>query len=72
MIIIISGPLGIGKTEVSWKLVGFFERGVMIDGDYIGAVHPFEIYDPERIEYLYQTIRYLIAFHSSEAAIGTL
>lgn len=63
MIVIINGPLGVGKTEVSWKLVGFFERGVMIDGDYIGAVHPFEIYDSARIEYLYQTIRNLVGFH---------
>ena len=63
MIIIINGPLGIGKTEVSWKLVEYFDRGAMLDGDYIGAVHPFEIYDDERIEYLYQTMRHLVAFH---------
>jgi GrpB-like predicted nucleotidyltransferase (UPF0157 family) len=35
----------------------------MLDGDYIGAVHPFEIYDDERIDYLYRTIRHLVAFH---------
>lgn len=63
MIVIVNGPLGIGKTEVSWKLVEYFERGVMLDGDYIGAVRPFEIYDDERIEYLYQTLRHLAAFH---------
>lgn len=62
-IIIINGPLGVGKTEVSWRLVEYFDRGVMLDGDYIGAVHPFEIYDDERIEYLYQTMRHLVAFH---------
>lgn len=63
MIIIINGPLGIGKTEVSWKLVERFERAVMLDGDYIGAVRPFEIYDDGRIEYLYQTLRHLAAWH---------
>ncbi|MBN2548910.1 MAG: AAA family ATPase [Anaerolineales bacterium] len=63
MIIIINGPLGIGKTQVSEKLVEFFDRAVMLDGDYIGAVHPFEIYDDERIEYLYQTLRHLTAYH---------
>ena len=51
MIILINGPLGIGKTEVSWKLAEHFEHAVMLDGDYIGAVVPFEIYDSERIEY---------------------
>jgi GrpB-like predicted nucleotidyltransferase (UPF0157 family)/predicted kinase len=61
--IIINGPCGVGKTEVSWDLVARFDKGVMLDGDFIGAVHPFEIYDDERIEYLYQTLRHLVAFH---------
>ena len=63
MIVIINGPLGVGKTAVSWELVGFFECAVMLDGDYIGAVHPFEIYDEARIEYLYQTLYHLVAYH---------
>ena len=63
MIIIINGPLGIGKTEVSWKLAEYFERGVMLDGDYLGAVHPFEIYDQGRTEYLYRTLQHVVAFH---------
>ena len=63
MIVIINGPLGIGKTETSWKLLEMFEQGVMLDGDFVGAVHPFEIYDQERIDYLYQTLHHLVAFH---------
>ncbi len=63
MIVIINGPLGVGKTEVSWKLLGMFPRAVMLDGDYVGAVHPFEIYDEERVAYLYRTLHHLIAFH---------
>ncbi len=63
MIILINGPLGIGKTDLSWALLEFFERGVMLDGDFIGAVHPFEIYDPGRIEYLYQTLLLLVSHH---------
>lgn len=63
MIVIINGPLGVGKTEVSWKLLGMFGRAVMLDGDYIGAVHPFEIYDEGRVAYLYRTLHHLVAFH---------
>jgi GrpB-like predicted nucleotidyltransferase (UPF0157 family)/predicted kinase len=63
MIVIINGPCGIGKTSVAWKLTGRFERAVMLDGDYIGAVHPFEIYDDTRVAYLYQTIKHLVAYH---------
>ena len=63
MIVIINGALGIGKTEVSWKLIEHFEQAIMLDGDYLGAVHPFEIYGEPRIEYLYQTIRHVVAWH---------
>ena len=63
MSIIINGSLGVGKTETSWELTALFERAVMLDGDYIGAVHPFEIHNSQRVEYLYQTIRHLIRWH---------
>ena len=63
MIVIINGPCGIGKTAVAWELNSRFEKAVMLDGDYIGAVHPFEIYDEARIDYLYQTICHLVAYH---------
>ncbi|MBN2147959.1 MAG: hypothetical protein JW726_11245 [Anaerolineales bacterium] len=63
MIVIINGPLGIGKTETSWQLLHMFPHAAMLDGDYLGAVEPFEIYDEQRIAYLYQTIRLLAGWH---------
>jgi len=63
VIVIINGPCGIGKTSVAWELNARFDRAVMLDGDYIGAVHPFEIYDEARVAYLFETIHHLIAFH---------
>ena len=66
MIIIITGPCGIGKTAVSEVLPTRLGRAVMLDGDYIGAVHPFEIYDDARIAYLYHTLQHLVAFHRRE------
>jgi GrpB-like predicted nucleotidyltransferase (UPF0157 family)/predicted kinase len=63
VIVIINGPCGIGKTSVAWELNARFDRAVMLDGDYIGAVHPFEIYDEARVAYLYESIHHLIAFH---------
>jgi GrpB-like predicted nucleotidyltransferase (UPF0157 family) len=63
VIVIINGPCGIGKTSVAWELVSHFERAVMLDGDYIGAVRPFEIYDEARVAYLYRTIHHLVAYH---------
>jgi chloramphenicol 3-O-phosphotransferase len=63
MIIIINGPLGIGKTETSWELLTLFDRAVMLDGDYLGAVQPFEIYDANRVAYLYETLRLVAGYH---------
>ena len=44
MIVILNGSVGVGKTATSWKLHEKFDKSVMLDGDFIGAVHPFEIY----------------------------
>ncbi len=66
MLIIINGPLGIGKTSISWALNARLAPCVMLDGDYIGAVAPFEIYDETRIAYLYQTLAHLVAYHQRE------
>ena len=63
MIIIINGSVGVGKTTTAWKMISKFDKAVMLDGDFIGAVHPFEIYDKNRIDYLYQTLLHLIKFH---------
>jgi len=63
VIVILNGSVGVGKTSVSWALNESFDRSVMLDGDYLGAVHPFEIYDDARVTYLYKTIVHLLEFH---------
>lgn len=65
MIVILNGSVGVGKTSVSWALQELFDKAVMLDGDFIGAVHPFEIYDRKRIDHLYQTFAHLVKFHTS-------
>ncbi|MEM1214926.1 MAG: AAA family ATPase [Bacteroidota bacterium] len=63
MIIILNGALGVGKTSVSWALNQLLEPSVMLDGDYLGAVNPFDLHDPQRTAYLYRTVAHLIRFH---------
>jgi hypothetical protein len=63
MIIIINGSLGVGKSSVAEALHLKFDKSVSLDGDYIGDVHPFEIYDDTRIDHLYRTLELLIGFH---------
>jgi gluconate kinase len=63
MIIIINGSLGVGKSSVSEELHYKFDKSIHLDGDYIGDVHPFEIYDEARIDHLYRTLELLVGFH---------
>jgi broad-specificity NMP kinase len=65
MIIIINGSVGVGKSSVSRALQEKFHTSIMLDGDYIAAVHPFNIYDDSRIEYCYETLLFLIKFHKT-------
>lgn len=63
MIIIINGSLGVGKSSVADQLHYQFDKSIHLDGDCIGDVHPFEIYDDARISHLYHTLELLIGFH---------
>ena len=63
MIIILNGALGVGKTETSEHLTQFFDRAVMLDGDTLCVVQPFDLHDPARVDYLYKTIFHLVKFH---------
>jgi len=69
MIIIINGSLGVGKSSVADQLHYMFNRSVHLDGDHIGDVHPFKIYDETRINHLYLTMELLIGFHQKTAMI---
>jgi hypothetical protein len=66
MIILINGSLGVGKSSVSEELHHKFDKSVYLDGDYIGYVHPFEIYDQSRIDHLYRTLELLVRFHQKD------
>jgi chloramphenicol 3-O-phosphotransferase len=63
MIVIINGSVGVGKTSVGEELHWKFDKSIHLDGDCIGNVHPFEIYDYARIDHLYRTLALLIGFH---------
>ncbi len=63
MIIIINGSLGVGKSASSWALAEKFEKSVMLDADYIGAIFPRDYKNSDWTEYLYKTIANLVEFH---------
>jgi gluconate kinase len=63
LIIIINGSLGVGKSTTAEELHWKFDKSVCLDGDAIGNVNPFAIYDDDRIDHLYRTLEFLIEFH---------
>lgn len=65
MIIILNGPLGIGKTTTAWGVVGRFEQAVMLDMDYIAAIQPFDYYRQSDLDYAYQTLAVLLTHHQA-------
>lgn len=67
MIVVLNGSVGVGKTSVAWALHACLEPSVMLDGDYLGAVNPFDLYDARRVTYLYDTLVHVIAFHQAHA-----
>lgn len=60
MIVVLNGPLGIGKSTLAEALCESMERCVVLDGDHLVAVNP----PPEdELEHLHSTIELLVAHH---------
>jgi hypothetical protein len=63
MIIILNGPLGIGKSETAWGLLYRLEPGAMLDVDHLAAIHPFDYYEPADLEYARELCALLVRRH---------
>lgn len=62
MIILLNGPLGIGKTTLSEALMESIDQCVMLDGDFLVAANP----EPsDGLEHLHSTIALLIPHYQS-------
>ena len=60
MIIVLNGPLGVGKSTLAEALAESIDQCVMLDGDHLIAANPPPA---EEIEYLHSTIALLVAHH---------
>ncbi len=56
MIVIINGPPGIGKTEVSQALLERFGNAALIDGDSLASMKPFKVDDKEKLLRFFEAI----------------
>lgn len=57
MIIVLNGPLGIGKSSLAEALAESVDQCVMLDGDHLVAANPPPI---DEIDYLHSTIALLV------------
>lgn len=60
MIIVLNGPLGIGKTTLAEALAESIGQCVMLDGDHLVAANPSAL---DQLEHLHSTIALLVAHH---------
>src|SRR5699024_4121103 len=60
MIIVLNGPLGIGKSTLAEALMESLDRCVMLDGDHLIALNPPPDDD---VAYLHATVALLVAHH---------
>ncbi|MDA0245946.1 MAG: Gar/GrdA family gentamicin resistance ATP-binding protein [Chloroflexi bacterium] len=62
MIILLNGPLGIGKSTLAEALMEEMDGCVMLDGDHVVALNPPP---PDELEYLHTTLTLLIQHHQA-------
>jgi cytidylate kinase len=60
MIIVLNGPLGIGKSTLAEALAESIDQCVMLDGDHLAAANPPSF---NRLEHLHSTIALLVDHH---------
>jgi hypothetical protein len=60
VIIVLNGPLGIGKSTLAEALAESIDRCVMLDGDHLVAANPPS---PNETDHLHSTIALLVAHH---------
>jgi thymidylate kinase len=60
MIIVLNGPLGVGKSTLAEALAESIDHCVMLDGDHLVAANPPSL---NPLEHLHSTIALLVAHH---------
>ncbi len=60
MILLLNGPLGIGKSTLAEALSESIDGCVMLDGDHVMAIHPSPA---DEVAYLHATLALLVGHH---------
>lgn len=63
MLILLTGPTGSGKTDISWGLLKIFNNMVFLDCDWFAAMQPFSWDKKSDVAVVYQSLALMIQFH---------
>ena len=68
MIILLTGPSGVGKTDTSWAIVAQSDHMVFLDCDWFASYPPFSWQRDADVEAVYQALSLLLGFHLRRGA----
>jgi broad-specificity NMP kinase len=68
MIIVLTGPTGVGKTDTSWALLETAPPLVFLDCDWFAARVPFSWKREGDVESVYQALSVMIDYHTRNSA----
>ena len=68
MIILLTGPTGVGKTDTSWTIVGQSEHMVFLDCDWFASYTPFSWRQDANVEAVYAVLSLMLGFHIRRGA----
>ena len=63
MIILLTGPTGVGKTDTSWALLQQLSRIVFLDCDWFASKVPFDWKKESDVDSIFQALSLRIDFH---------
>lgn len=69
MLIILTGPIGSGKTEVAWGLLKVFNNMVFLDCEWFAAMQPFSWDKKSDVAMVYESLAQMIKFHEKTGKI---
>ena len=68
MIITLTGPTGVGKTDTSWALLELASPMVFLDCDWFAARNPFSWKAERDVESVYQALSAMLSYHIGHGA----
>src|SRR6187401_1055916 len=63
MIVLLTGPTGVGKTDASWALIELAAPMVFLDCDWFASRIPFSWKSAADVESVYEALSLMVGYH---------